>query len=716
MARPTTTQRGGPAFGVEQRGAQVGLQVNAPLAVNARDGRAEALARMVGMLAQPAMQYAAQKSAEQQKSDAEAGATDAAMGNAPAYVAGGPSDSGGWDENLDKVKKFFTGENRRAKTYTEAYEKTQAIKIFNEAAVGFQEWVNTEGAYLPPDEFAAQLDERMKEAIGTDVLSNPKQAYEIARRYTPLMAQLTDAHGKRLLAEQQATTLDALGADATARLMNGEEVDWQEYVQSMAGVGIARSDAVKHFVGTAAQAAVEAAQSGDAGTAAARAEAILAQLEADGVDANGGHLPGPAKSAAHRETVDRARADVARVVKDRLATQTALHKFDVEARYVRTIEAGRRISFSELQSQLKQGVITESEAVSWYQKGLAAENAAAKKVDTLATIANSGLPLWSLQGHLTSSETDEVLMSRVDRLTGGDPDKMLQAAVMVYEKDGFADPRVVGALNNVPWTDPKAAGKLADMYRTLRPELRGKFVTDDTRRADYDRYLRMIEAGVTPEAAAKDIADTDTRQTEANWEQGRREVGKGLQSNYTVGAAPGRFWGTNPVKVEDLANPGPARAFMERQVRLRVERGATPEAALEDASRDLAATHMVTKSATGGYYLIPRLPNAPADYGNMMVWAEENLNRWIPDAPPGSHFSVTYDNKLAPVDSSGLPVSARRVDPQRMFAEWLKMTDKERHAALQEANGRFKARQAELDAALEKTREFGITPFSSPIK
>lgn len=639
MTRPTSHNRGGPAYGVKPQGAQVSLEVNAPLNVSARDGRAEGLARALGIATEAFAPIAANAMAEQGDKDRTEAAVDATFGTE------GPA---GRPKELDGAGNGLFGKLRK-KSYSEAYDRTSAVKRFQQAANDQMEWVNTEGALLDPQEFNQQLNDRMAADLG-DILDDPAMAGEVAKRYGPFIDNLTSQHNARALARQQQDALDTAGTDIVGRLGRNEDVSITEEVNALAPQLGDRSKAVAAVVGWHQQAALEAARNGEPETAAERANAVLERLNAEGVDDEGKPKPGPGTAAKYADSLQETREEIAKISDERTEGKRMATQTELLASWQDEVDAGGRISLERILEQVETQVLTREQGLEWYRKGHEANAKLAKKRDRSAFLIESADKSWSLMTDengeaIPQSEWDEAMT----RIIQAYPEEQRFAAAMEWTaKTGIPDPQLKKRLSLISTADPKDLAALHDEYEQVKARnLLSEYVSPDVA-AKFERYSDLMLANVAPEAAIAEL-NRDPKESEAYFKRYEKDLRAAQEAVDVFGVTPGD---------DELLNGPYVERLLDTYATLGLRQGLSPERAAEFAKQHLEQGHLSVDTPQG-VIVIPKVAGVSEE---SMQWVYNDLLPEVAeakglDAEQLRFVPVGPNGELILTDQSGIRVT-----------------------------------------------------------
>jgi soluble lytic murein transglycosylase-like protein len=583
MTRPVTQQRGGPAYGIAQRGATVGLEVNAPLNVRTGPSSAESLARVLGVVAEPVVQHAANTLQVEGRKTAVAGATDAALGKI----------------NADKYReKEGRGGlmNFERRTYSESVDRYEAVRAFQGAANEVSEWINTEGATLPPGEFEMQLDQRMKEALGEDFAEDPLQAAEIAQRYAPFMAKAVAAHRDAATNAQKQRNLETATTDVMSRLAAGEAVDLQFEIAELTRTQGDRAFAVKALVASYEEAALQVAREGDPATAQERANAVLAQLDGALTGDDGKPLPGPGKSAIHAAGLQTTRDQIAKIHEDRNAATRAVEKFRIEADFQDQVDAGELIGMDQLIPLGQAGILSDQEMLEWYRKGT--DTHATKRMQQermnylLETQDRSWANLIGTIGPDGKEITQEMLEDDlVQILSAYPPDQQFAAAADWTAKTGLVYKPLAARLANInAQADPKDILALHDEYAQLQARgLAGQYVKDVKVAAQYERISDLRTLGLTEESLAAELRRSP-EEAEAYFKAHERDLRDAQADIEVFDLMPGD---------DDLLNSPYVQRALDTYAAIGLRQGLSPERAAEFSKSRFEEGHMAIETPSG---------------------------------------------------------------------------------------------------------------------
>lgn len=663
MSRPTQTRLGGPGFAPQNAGATQRLQVNAPLNVQAAPSGAEQLAAVLDQTFRVAAPILRDKIAEE--------------GRAAFNLGVGDATSGTVDPTLEaKDRQYATGVKRVA--------SGKAVLAFRQHAEKFyaEEFDKTKS----PEELQQELDRLAAGYLG-QFLDDPESASWIANDVINYVSSKTLQHNGLLANEFVEESVNTALGVLEGQVRDLGVVDYQGHFDTLAPV-IGRSDAHKAVV----QKLIEMAQEfGD--------ETILDGIPGEVTTEDGQKIAGPAST--YREEISQAREQARKVKDARDAGAKRELRLDYFARAETRFANGQWFTRRELDKERASGNISDDEYLSLWARSERGRIEGSMKLDMAAALGNSGLPYRLWKGVIPDSTIDEAIRKDVDALAARTPDEqgnpdLVAAASAVYEREGFVDTRVSGALTYVTASDPKGFEQAAKQYHRLSPTQRAAFVPNEDQRMRLERFAAARAAGVPAEAAAKEIALLNPDVVRQNRARYQREANKEAQGidGVKVGEAGGFLGFGSTVTVGSLENAPMARMEINRQARLRIDGGTPPEDAYKLAGEDFRSRFDVVKTSGGKAVAVPKVAGMPPDFGQALQWANQRLpegRRWAPIATSDSTL-------LVQVGSDGLPVDSVQVAPQRLYRDWYENSSAERAAEIRQRHDAFMQQQSQLGA------------------
>lgn len=701
MTRPTTERRGGPAYGVDQKGSQVSLEVNAPLNVQARDGRAEGLARALGVANEAFQPIAANKFAEQRKKDSEEAVADATFGK-PRELGLAEGDTA-----LSRFEEKYLGKfggglgGLRKKSYGEAYDRTAAVKAFQASANKVMDWVNTDGALIKdPNEFAAELEARMQGDLGS-LIDDPNTAAEIAKRYEPFITNLSGQHRARVLAEFQQEALDTAGTDVVGRLARGEAVDIGEEVGALAPQLGARSKAVAAVVGWHQQAALEAARSGDPEDAQARADAILEALNADGTDDNGKPLRGPGHTAKYQESLQKTREDIATITDERTKGKRLASQTELLAGWQDEVDGGNRISLERILEQVEGGILSREQGLEWYRKGYDAEAKVQGKRDRTAYLIESADRSHTL---LTDANGEAIPASEwseaMTRLVQAYPEEQqFQAAMEWTAKTGIPYKQLQDRLNLISTADPKDLASLHDEYEQIKARgLATDYLKPDTI-MKYERYSDLMLANVSPEVAIEELRRSP-EESEVYFKRFEKDLRSAQEGTDVFGVTPGD---------DELLNSPYVARLMDTYATLGLRNGLSPERAAEEAKKLIEQGHIAVDTKQGTI-IIPKVAGVSEE---SMQWVYNDLLPEVAtakglDAEQLRFVPVGPNGELILTDQSGIRVTPEVWTLTKLGDAYKQKIRDSAYVAVRDKNEMERLRKSDPDEYKVKVKQAAI--------
>lgn len=649
------------------------LEVTAPLDVTVERVGAANLADALGV----GTKLAAQLVERNEKETAAAGKADAALQQV---------DPKKYQENV---------------TYARA---AYAVEVERQAQDFLQKWearyTNDLDKTSTPDVIAQDFDQQAKAALG-HFLEDDDAKIILAKPLSEYINKRVGAHITEQSKQRNERALEVIGGSIARDIEDIGFTDFNAQFQKLAP--LVGNTAAKHFI--TQQVVRRASELG-------APEAIARSLPNEFTLPDGTTIPGPARdpSLADMVTKGTETATAAKTKRDSVVREQT--RFTLESGYVDRINSGAWLTKEEVFRKQTEGLISESEAVSWYSRSESARIAFLKSAETTKAM-DSGLPLWALD--LTDKERGETIRSRVDQLANRNGGDLVAAAVEVARRDGFADPRVVNVLSNAPPTMPKAFDEAATRYLSIPPSLREKFVPNEDRRAAFTRYLQLRESGAEPEAAAKELVEFSSDVAKNNRERYRTDTGRAVQTIPSLEIDDGGFFGRATL-VSELANGSAVASRIESKMQMYVERGVAPTEALEQAKQEVLNQGTFVKMPDGRSLLMPIPRGAPPrfdealkdTYTRMPEFLKEN-NVTLPAGFDPKNVRLSYSptgdsTRLILVNQNGIPVSSKTFSPTDLTNSYVRRVDPKMHAE-REAH---RKRRAQIKQTEDELRASGL--------
>lgn len=660
MARPTESRPNDTAgFAPETRQAP-GLGVFAPLNVQAAPSRAQALADALGVatrIAQPQLVKAVEKNAFDRTT---AGMADAANNSIDAKRQAE-------DQLYDKGAKQVVAEKRTIdalQEYTQRYE-TEFDKNLGEHML------------------AEDIDSFAKERLG-DLINDPEMARVVAKRFMPFVQKMTGQHRANLSKEFKQEAIDTTVSGISADVDLGIETDFEGNVQRLTSLLGDRTLANQTVI-----------------SAIVNRAAVLGAPEIIDKFIPNAAPGGVNVRATYADMIEKGRATAIAERDKRDAANKALSKGDLEIGYVDRLNSKQWLTDRELRKQQQLGMLTEGERVSWYSRS---ENARLQdlSISEATTMADSGLPLWSLKPIMKEKDFEALLFNRVDREAQRNGGSQIAAAIKIANDDGYADPRVSEMLNRIApdfQTEggPEAFKKAAEVYNSIPPHLRTRFVTNETRRAEYEQFNALVGAGTPAKAAAREVAEFNSEVAAQNRARYNTEL-KTERTNIGALQVSDGGWFSSSIAVDGLANAPQVRMQIDRKLNLYTSRGMAPEEALKVAHQEVMASNAFVDVGDGKHLLMPTTARAPKELGEALSYAYTKLPDYLKQAgvtladTKGVRFSYspTGDNtRLILIDERGIPLSSKSFAINTITDNYLAGVKADKHARRQKGHERL---------------------------
>lgn len=506
------------------------------------------------------------------------------------------------DEELGQVDEE---KRRRSREYERGVYEAAVLKQYSEAERAVVEWASRElDRTLPRDEQYAQIDARMKAELADLVNDDPNARRLVADRYRTFFEQTANRILEQTVRDHIQLAQDAVRADVTDDLRKGGDGRAAEAVARLAAVTGDHTTAAEAVLGAYLQVASEIAQNGDIATARAEVERVLSKIpdEIRLPDGTALRLKSIPSLAA---TINDAQARAIDLVGRREAEEAQKALLDYGKYHIDATNAGELIPWSWYEDLAKRGVITDQQALSWYDANQSAFAARQKKESSDHMLSKWLLDPaedWRWYVGLTLPDgtvtTEKMFQERFDylaqqALAQGGPEAFA-AVVSLSKSTGLPYTPMKTAMSQLNGDNVTTIAQYFPMYQQLRAAGMAEMYVDEKAMPYWLIAEAMYQTGVDP-TTEQGQAQLRDRLKRAEPERVREFVKDGLIAiNKRIDSAVindgfARF----DTKVSDLANSVYAKAELKRLAELNLQLMVDPDTALENAAQQLQRSHTV---------------------------------------------------------------------------------------------------------------------------
>lgn len=518
------------------------------------------------------------------------------------------------DQTFGKVSER---KRKFIESYSRGVYEASVINHYNEAERSVVEKAANElDRTLPLEEQARQIDSWMKDELGAVALDDPRARKLIAERYNTFIQNTTNKILEQTTSEQQQKTLDATLVDVVDDINKGGDGRIAAAVERIAMVSGDRQKALAQVIGGVISIAQQTANEGDPNTAEAQITRVFSLIPKE-IKMEDGTVLRPRASPSIAATIsDQYRASMDQAKRRRIdAAQETMLQYGKQ--HEDATNAGEILPWAFYEDLANRDVISDAQALAWYDENQAAYTRAQQKKGADSMIDQWLLDPsadWRWHTGLTLPDgkiaTQDKFQERFDfimqnALAKGGPEAFPTVLAM-SRRTGIVYTPMKTALSQVSGANVETIADYFDTYQQLRAAGMAEAYITDKAMPYWLVAEAMNQTGVDPrsEKGKAQLRDRLTRLEPERVQEyvnaGRQEVRKLMDSQVVNDE------GINTT-VGGLANAAYARSEIMRLASLNMQLQVDPKTSLQSAVKQIAATHFPLE-VDGEEFLIPNEP------------------------------------------------------------------------------------------------------------
>lgn len=522
------------------------------------------------------------------------------------------------DEELGKVDEKL---RQRNEAYERGVNEAVTLRAYNDAvrAALTRAAQGEVDRTKPWDEQVAQLDRLVMEEMDGVLDDDPSARVLVADRYRTFIEQAANNILEQTTQEHRQLVVGATLTDSTDDLRRGGDGRPVEAIERIATVTGDRIKAAEAWLGSVLQVAHDVAQNGDIATARAEVERILATIP-DEVKLSDGTVLRPKSIPSLAATINDSQVRAIDLVDRREKEEAQKALLDYGKYHIDATNAGVLIPWSWYEDLARRGVITDQQALSWYDANQSAFAARKKKESSEHMLTQWLLDPakdWRWYVGLTLPDgtvtTEKMFQERFDylaqqALAQGGPEAF-GAVVSLSKSTGLAYTPMKTVMSQLNGDNVESVAQYFPMYQQLRAAGMAGMYVDEKAMPYWMLAEALHQAGVDPtseqgKAQMRDrLKRYEPERARRLVEEGRVAIRKKIDSA-VVHDGFARF----DTKVNDLINVGYAKGEIMRLAELHLQLGVDPDTALENALQQIQMSHTVIKVNDDEEYLLPNEP------------------------------------------------------------------------------------------------------------
>lgn len=392
--------------------------------------------------------------------------------------------------------------------------------------------------------------------------------------------------------------------------------------------------------------------------------------------------PGQALSPKTQLMVSEARGSIARANKEALAQYTQSQSFGVLAGYDRMLAEKTPIPGSQITADLKANRITQSQALSYYEKSLKLGEQLDRQAGASQILA-AGTPWWDHVG--TQQPGSTKVYTKQDFVDANDaaiaklpPEQRDMAAIVRTRQYGLVYSPLAARVSSEPVTTSDGVKDVLGAYNSMNSvdaSITGQYFSDPKRLAEVHQMLTLRQSGMSD----GDIAEYMQKHGGA---QSPEALGaKAADINKALGTATFQSGtlGFGEVDMANIANPGQVQQRALTLAHQMAASGACTGATCASAATKAVIDQSYVIKLSGNHSLV--IPRAVTD--PPVSQSQPALQYWYDNVVPGIAKATGHDAadlRLIPnpsqpgsytlTDSTGLPVTEQAFTLPAIVSYW----------------------------------------------